>query len=172
MEVILGLHHPLHPLHHLILFYKETGYLEKEKSRCQVYNESRKEYTYCCYRCDFNLHIKCVVAQLEAKFHNHPLTPFGKSITFTCDICSKEGKGMPNLCATNCFWNHRSCASFPRRPKAIRHKHPLHVTHSSFELRESNSWFYQLCVQKVDTHYGLYYCSKCDFVAHLNCALD
>ena len=171
-EVPLGLHHPLHSLHPLILFDEKIGYLEKENSRCQVCNESRKEYTYRCYRCDFNLHIKCAVAQLEAEFHNHPLTPFGKSITFTCDICGKEGKGVPNLCATCCFWIHRSCASFPRRLKVVRHRHPLHLTHSSLELRESDSLFCLLCVQKVDTRYGLYYCSKCDFVSHLNCVID
>ena len=172
-EVPLGLHHPLHPLHPLILFDEKTVYPEeKEKSRCQVCNESRREYTYRCYRCDFNLHIKCAVLELEAEFHDHPLIPFGKSITFTCDICGKEGKGVPNLCATCCFWIHRSCASFPRRLKVVRHKHPLHITHSSLELRESDSRFCLLCVQKVDTRYGLYYCSKCDFVAHLNCAID
>ena len=43
--------HPLHPLHPLILFDEKTVYpKEKEKSRCQVCNESRKEYTYRCYR--------------------------------------------------------------------------------------------------------------------------
>nr|XP_023878549.1 uncharacterized protein LOC111991006 [Quercus suber] len=172
-EVPLGLHHPLHPLHPLILFDEKTVYPEeKEKSRCQVCKESRNEYTYRCYRCDFNLHMKCAVLQLEAEFHDHPLTPLGKSITFTCDICGKEGKGVPNQCATCCFWIHRSCASFPRRLKVVRHKHPLHVTHSSLELRESDSRFCQLCVQKVDLRYGLYYCSKCNFVAHLNCAID
>ena len=172
-EVPLGLHHPLHPLHPLILFDEKTVYPEeKEKSRCQVCNESRREYTYRCYRCDFNLHIKCAVAQLEAEFHDHPLIPFGKSITFTCDICGKEGKGGPNVCLPCGFWIHRSCGSFPRRLKVVRHKHPLHVTHSSLELRESDSRFCQLCVQKVDTRYELYYCSKCDFVAHLNCAID
>ena len=171
-EVPLGLHHPLHPLHPLILFDEKTGYLKKENSTCQVCNESRNEYTYRCYHCNFNLHIKCVVLQLEAEFHDHPLTPIGKTITFTCDICGKEGKGVPNLCATCCFWIHRSCASFPRRLKVVHHKHPLHITHSSLELRESDFQFCLLCVQKVDTCYGLYYCSKCDFVSHLNCAID
>ncbi|KAK7817047.1 hypothetical protein CFP56_043387 [Quercus suber] len=91
-EVPLGLHHPLHPLHPLILFDEKTGYLEKENSTCQVCNESRNEYTYRCYHCDFNLHIKCAILQLETEFHDHPLTPIGKTITFTCDICGKEGK--------------------------------------------------------------------------------
>ncbi|KAK7850823.1 uncharacterized protein LOC112028474 [Quercus suber] len=172
-EVPLGLHHPLHPLHPLILIDEKTVYPEeKENSSCQVCNESRNEYSYRCYRCDFNLHIKCAVAQLEAEFHDHPLTPMGKSITFTCDICGKEGEGVPNLCATCCFWIHRSCASFPRKLKVVRHEHPLHITHSSFELHELDSRFCQLCVQKVDTRYGLYYCSICDFVAHLTCAID
>ena len=103
VELPLGLLHPLHPLHPLIIFDKKTSYLEKEKSRCQVCNESRDKYTYWCYHCNFNLHIKCVVLQLEAQFHNHLLTSMGKSITFTCDICGKEDKGVPNQCATCCF---------------------------------------------------------------------
>ncbi|KAK7850842.1 hypothetical protein CFP56_043521 [Quercus suber] len=93
--------------------------------------------------------MKCAVLQHEAKFHVHPLTPFWRWITFTCDICGKEGK-----------------------VKVVRHRHLLHLTHSSLELRESDSRFCLLCVQKVDTRYGLYYCSKCDFVAHLNCAIN
>nr|XP_023894022.1 uncharacterized protein LOC112005960 [Quercus suber] len=170
-EVPLGLHQPLHPLHPLILFDEKTVYPEeKEKSRCQVCNESRNEYTYRCYRCDFNLHINCVV--LEAEFHDHPLTPFWRRITFTCDICGIKDKGRPYLCTTCCFFIHRRCASFPRRVKVVRHRHPLHLTHSSLELSESDSRFCLLCVQKVDTRYGLYCCSKDNFVAHLNCAID
>ena len=53
----------------------------------------------------------------------------------------------------------------------MRHKHLLHLTHSSLEFHQPDTRFCQLCVQKVDTRYGLYYCSRCDFVAHLNCAL-
>uniref|UniRef100_A0A7N2L636 DC1 domain-containing protein n=1 Tax=Quercus lobata TaxID=97700 RepID=A0A7N2L636_QUELO len=79
--------------------------------------------------------MKCAVLELEAEFHDHPLTP---------------------------FW----------RVKVVCHRHPLHLTHSSFELRESDSRFCLLYVQKVDTRYGLYYCSKCNFVAYLNCAID
>ena len=172
MEVLLWVAPSLAPIHPLILFDKKIGYLEKENSTWQVCNESHNKYTYRCYHCDFNLHIKCAVLKLEAEFHNHPLTPIGKTITFTCDICGKEGKGVPNLCATCCFWIHRSYDSLPRRLKVVHHKHLLHITHSSLELRESDSRFCLLCVQKVDTCYGFYYCSKCDFVSHLNCAID
>ena len=79
---------------------------------------------------------------------------------------------MPYLCNPCGFLIHRKCAYFPRRIKVVCHKHPLHITHSSLELYESDSRFCQLCVQKVDTRYGLYYCSKCDFVAHLSCAIN
>ncbi|XP_030958580.1 uncharacterized protein LOC115980479 [Quercus lobata] len=133
------------------------------------------EYTYRCYRCNFNLHVRCasLLPTLEAEFHDHPLTPIWKWITFTCDLCGiKEDKGMPYLCNPCGLLIHRKCAYFPRRLKVVCHKHPLHITHSSLELDESNSRFCLLCVQKVDTRYGLYYCSKCDFVAHLNCTLD
>ena len=133
------------------------------------------EYIYRCYYCNFNLHVRCasLPPTLEVEFHNHPLTPIWKWITFTRDFCGiKEDKGMPYLCNICGFWIHRRCAYyFPRRLKVVRHKHPLHVTHSSLEFDESDSRFCQLCVKKVDTHYGLYYCSICDFVAHLNCAI-
>ncbi|KAL4615747.1 hypothetical protein ACB092_07G149200 [Castanea dentata] len=79
---------------------------------------------------------------------------------------------MSYLCNPCGFSIHRKCAYFPRRIKVVRHKHPLRITHSSLKLQESDSQFCLLCVQKVDTCYGLYYCSKCDFVAHLNCAID
>ncbi|KAK7840228.1 uncharacterized protein LOC112037946 [Quercus suber] len=174
-ELPLGLHHPLHPIHPLILFDEYTSYLEKEKSKCEVCKKSRDEYTYRCYRCDFNLHVRCasLLPTLEAEFHDHPLTPFWNWITFTCNLCGiKEDKGMPYLCNPCGFSIHRKCAYFPRRLKVVRHKHPLHITHSSLELHESDSRFCLLCVQKVDTCYGLYYCSICDFVAHLNCAIN
>ncbi|XP_050267190.1 uncharacterized protein LOC126711013 [Quercus robur] len=170
-ELPLGLHHPLHPAHPLILIDESTGYLQKENSKCIVCKEFCWEYSYCCYRCDFNIHIKCGVLELEAEFHDHPLTPICKLITFTCDLCGKEDKGVPNLCSSCGFWIHNKCAHFPEKIKVARHRHLLHLTHSSLELHESDSRFCQLCVQKVETRFGLYYCSRCDFVAHLDCAM-
>ena len=78
---------------------------------------------------------------------------------------------MPYLCVPCHFWTHKSCASCLCRVKVIRHKHPLDLIHS-LEVHQSDSRFCQICVQKVDTNYGLYYCSKCDFVAHLDSAMD
>ena len=80
-EVPLGLHHPLHPIHPLILFDEKTHYPEeedKQKTKCQLCNESRRQYTYRCYRCDFNLHATCasLPPTIESQVHHHPLTPF------------------------------------------------------------------------------------------------
>ena len=175
-ELPLGLHHLLHPKHPLILFClrryenKEFPY---ENGKCEVCKEvDPYQYSYGCSRCNFNIHIGCIVSPIQAEFHDHPLIPSCKSITFTCDICGTEGKGVPNLCLTCGLWIHRGCARYPRRVKVARHKHPLHLTHSSQEVDQSNSRICPLCVQKVDTHYGLYYCSTCDFVTHLDCAMD
>uniref|UniRef100_A0A2N9FQF4 Phorbol-ester/DAG-type domain-containing protein n=1 Tax=Fagus sylvatica TaxID=28930 RepID=A0A2N9FQF4_FAGSY len=175
-ELPLGLHHPLHPKHPLILFgpyrYEEKEF-PYENGKCEVCKEvDRYQYSYGCSRCNFNIHIGCTVSPIQAEFHDHPLIPIGKSITFTCDICGKEDKGVPVSCGPCSFLIHRRCASFPRRVKVVRHKHPLHLTHSSHEVDQSDSRICPLCVQKVDTHYGLYYCSTCDFVTHLDCALD
>nr|XP_023901019.1 uncharacterized protein LOC112012878 [Quercus suber] len=176
-EVPLGLHHPLHPIHPLILF-DPWRYSEKEREfyKCELCKEYKNVYIYRCSRCDFNLHITCASlapTTMELEFHDHPLTPIWKWITFTCDICGKEDKGMPYLCNPCNFWVHRRCAYklYPRKVKVVRHKHLLHLTHSSLEFHPSDSRFCQICVEKVDTHYGLYYCSRCDFAAHLDCAM-
>uniref|UniRef100_A0A7N2L4N9 DC1 domain-containing protein n=1 Tax=Quercus lobata TaxID=97700 RepID=A0A7N2L4N9_QUELO len=69
---------------------------------------------------------------------------------------------------------HNTCASLPLRLKVLVHRHPLHLIHSSLEveLHQSDSRFCQLCAQKVNTNFGFYYCSRCDFIAHLDCAAD
>ncbi|KAL4633513.1 hypothetical protein ACB092_04G127900 [Castanea dentata] len=168
VEVPRELHHPLHPKHAFILFDKWIYRDDHEYSKCEVCKEFRAEYTYGCSSCNFNIHNRCAPLPLTLEFevHNHPLTCFWKLIKFTCDLCGIEGNVVPYAIS-----GHKSCASCLRKVKVIRcHKHPLHLTYS-LEV-QSNFRFCQLCVQKVDTNYGLYYCSSCDFVAHLNCAMD
>lgn len=114
-KVSLRLHHPLHPILPLILF-PPWRYLDNEREfyKCELYKEDRSQYTYRCSCCDFNLQITCASLRptMEAKFHNHPLTSFWKWITFTCDLCGKEHKGMPYLCNPCGFWIHRKCVVY------------------------------------------------------------
>ena len=172
-ELPLGLHHPLHHKHPLIIFPTWRYYDNKDYEKCEVCKENQGGYGYRCSHCNFNLHITCasLAPTMEAEVHDHPLTPFWKWITFTCDLCGKGGEGMPYQCNPCGFGIHRECASFLHRVKVIRHKHPLNLIHS-LEVHQLDSPFCQICVQYVDTNYGLYYCYKCEFVAHLHCAMD
>ena len=143
-ELPLGLHHPLHPIHSLILFNpKRYSKEEREFYKCELCKEYKDEYTYRCSRCNFNLHITCAsllpTLEAEAVMHDHPLTPLWKWFTFTCDFCGKEDKGMPFLCNTCGIWIHRRCAyQFPHIVKVVCHKHLLHLTHSSLEFHQPN----------------------------------
>ena len=156
-ELPLGLHHPLHPKHPLILFPK-WRYQKKEfpyeDGKCEVCKEVRYGgYRYCCSQCDFNLHIRCANLPLtiESEVHNHPLTPFWKFEKFTCNLCGKEGSNVVRyLCAPCHFWTHKSCASFLRRVKVIRHKHPLDLIHS-LEVHQSDYQFGMWSVPRPQT---------------------
>ena len=63
---------------------------------------------------------------------------------------------------------HLKCAVLPLTVKHISHHHALSLTSSS-QVNQSHRRICHLCVKKVDTE-KVYYCSKCNFVAHLDCA--
>ncbi|KAL4607521.1 hypothetical protein ACB092_09G180700 [Castanea dentata] len=88
---------------------------------------------------------------------------------FTCDFCGKEGN-LPFLCVPCSFGIHTSCAACLPTVKVTRHEHPLQLIHS-LEIHQSNSRICLLCVKKVDTRW-VYYCSICDFIAHLRCGMN
>ncbi|XP_065618421.1 uncharacterized protein LOC111994136 [Quercus suber] len=106
----------------------------------------------------------------KVQIHDHSLTLLRKLITFTCDACGKEGKDTPYLCLTCAFCVHPICASLHRTVKHVRHQHTLNLTYS-LQIQPDHQ-ICLLCVEKVDTNYGFYYCSSCTFVAHLSCAAD
>jgi hypothetical protein len=63
---------------------------------------------------------------------------------------------------------HLKCAALPLIVKSTSHHHALSLTRSS-QVNQSHRRICRLCVKKVDTE-KVYYCSKCNFVAHLDCA--
>ncbi|KAK7846528.1 hypothetical protein CFP56_007846 [Quercus suber] len=168
-ELPLMFHHPLHPIHPLILINESTRHPEKEISRCDLCKDYCGEYSYHCYRCNFNLHIRCIVVQLKANFHDHPLTPIGKSIIFTCDICGKEDKNVANLCAPCSLWIHRKCGRFPHKVKVVpteiehfSHEHDLKLTNEVLNNKKCNG-----CVRDILPPF--YNCAKCNFFLHKSC---
>ena len=100
-ELPLGLlHHPLHPLHPLLLFDEYNSEVNKDFSNCQVCKKYRAEYCYGCFRCNFKLHIRCgsLAPTTEApEVLHHPLTPYWKWMTFTCDLCAKDSKSYGTI---------------------------------------------------------------------------
>ena len=167
-ELPLELQHPLHPNHPLIL---TKGI--KKYNKCVDCNEFRFQYIYHCSLCNFSIHSGCsfrlTIKSAVHKDHDHSLTRIWKLMKFTCDFCGKEGN-LPFLCVPCNFGIHTSCATCPPTVKVTRHEHPLQLT-QSLEIHQSNSRNCLLCVKKVDTHW-VYYCSICDFIAHLHCSMN
>ncbi|KAK7834055.1 hypothetical protein CFP56_025111, partial [Quercus suber] len=148
--------HPIHDKHPLIIF--KTPPYDKETCTCNICGEPCMRFIlYHCPLCKIDVHFKCLLLSIsiESEIHNHPLTLFGKSITFICDFFSKESKSMPYICAGSIcgFWAHRKCASLPPIVKRMRHKHPLIPTNSikddHYEHRVCQLW-----VKNVDTTMG------------------
>ena len=163
---------PLHKKHPLVL--QKTSRHDGGTSKCNHCNSVCLEFFYHCPLCKFVLDIKCASSLkfiIVVEIHDHPLALFQGSIPFTCGFCGKKDVDRPYLCAICGFWIHRNCASLPHMVKCRRHKHPLKLT-NSFKANQSRHQLCQLCVKKVDTNHGIYYCSSCDYVAHLGCATD
>ncbi|XP_059455318.1 uncharacterized protein LOC132185576 [Corylus avellana] len=169
-ELPRKLHHPLHPKHPLLLIHVS----QKRGGKCEgCKRDHLLSFVYSCVDCNFNLDNKCASLPLiiQADNHDHSLTLMRKSVSFTCDACGKEGKGMFYLCHVCAFLVHVQCASFPLIVKLIRHSHPLTLT-NSLQVNEFCQRLCLLCVKNVDTDYMFYYCSTCDFITHLHCATN
>jgi len=173
-EQSLELKHPLHPQHLLILQKRSQYYVEfLDGDRCNFCNKHiRMGYFYQCPHSDFNLHLKCasIPFTVKAEFHDHPLKLLRKSVSFTCDACGKKDEDMYSyLCTSTLTCSlmvHRKCVALPLTVKHTGHCHALNLTQSS---QVSDHRICLLCVKKADTD-RVYYCSKCNFVAHLDCA--
>jgi hypothetical protein len=170
------LEHPLHPKHPLLLMIWSS--LEGD-FKCEGCNkeEHLRGFIYHCSHCNFSLESKCASLPLtvQAEIHQeHPLTLMRRSVSFTCEACGKEGKGMFYLCAMCPFLVHLQCSSSPLLVKHIRHTHPLHLTNSlqQPQLNQSDQRLCLLCAKMVNTNYMVYYCSTCDFVTHLHCGAN
>ncbi|KAK7830734.1 hypothetical protein CFP56_028018 [Quercus suber] len=167
-ELPLGLHHPSHPNHPLIIFdpctYRDNNREEYDKfSKCNICGQQTNEYSHCYYWCNFIIHSRCSSLSLtiQTKVRDHQLTRIWKLMKFTCDFYGKKGN-LLYCCVQYDFAIHSCCAACPRRLKVYHHNYPLHLT-PSLEVHQSDSPICLLCVRKVDTLY-LYYCSSCDFV--------
>ncbi|KAB1227140.1 hypothetical protein CJ030_MR1G027741 [Morella rubra] len=133
---------------------------------------------YICTTCPFVVHLKCSSITLSAKpptidaeIHEHPLILVPRSSPFTCDACGKEDKARFYFCTICSFVVHQKCTSLSSTVKVLIHKqHPLNVIYS-LQDNQSHRKACPICAQTVNTNYRFYYCSSCDFLTHLHCAI-
>ncbi|KAL9373693.1 hypothetical protein Peur_033313 [Populus x canadensis] len=164
--------HPEHPLR----------LLPNHDTMCDFCNETCYEsFVYCCFVCEFNLHIKCafppcVYAADQDQGHQFRRllnSPSLKSISFTCNACGTDGDDSPLVCTMCQLLVHEECISLPGTLKTALHHHPriIHTYHPQQCIKSINKYC-GICCREVDTEYGVYYCPDCDFVAHVNCSRE
>ncbi|TYJ16201.1 hypothetical protein E1A91_A10G234400v1 [Gossypium mustelinum] len=140
---------------------------------CQICQKASNldDVVYFCSICKFVLHIRCVSSPLiiEDKLHHeHSFILFQRQVSF-CDACGTIGNYVPYICSTCNIAVHKKCISVPRIIKFYQHQH--NISHTYFiEQREHETWECRFCFEEVNTEHGSYFCSKCNFIVHVNCA--
>ncbi|XVF83469.1 hypothetical protein PTKIN_Ptkin16aG0489400 [Pterospermum kingtungense] len=164
------INHFFHRKHPLILQLKDVGL------PCHLCQETKpNQILYCCSICEFALHIECASPPpiIEDKSHPHPFTLFWRHVSFICDACGTPGNHASYICSTCCLIVHKKCISLPgtlRHP--MHYGHPISRTYFLGQY-EIGSWECRIChVEDVNSRHGGYYCSVCNYVAHVNCAIE
>ncbi|GKU97274.1 hypothetical protein SLEP1_g10442 [Rubroshorea leprosula] len=169
-ELPLEINHPCHRKHSLLLLPNPPPH--QEECSCHWCEESYRGFVYYCSLCEFGF--KATDAFLEtiiAKTHEHPLNPISATISFTCNACGIDGKQFCFTCTKCSLIVHTDCISVQRTIKITRHRHRL--SHIYF-LREKETRRREcnICHDEVNVEYGSYFCSDCNYFAHVNCAID
>ncbi|TYI91799.1 hypothetical protein E1A91_D02G019700v1 [Gossypium mustelinum] len=165
------LNHKYHHKHPLTLQFNS------ERLSCKICGENNEEaigFVYGCSPYKFVVHIECVSESLdlvvEDKSHEHPFTLFTKRSSFICDACGVEGSYTSYICCTCNIMVHKKCTSLPRIIKSKWHDHRLF--HKYFLcIEDFRDLDCIMCNYEVSTDYGSYYCSECDVIFHVKCAM-
>ncbi|TYH81928.1 hypothetical protein ES332_D02G020000v1 [Gossypium tomentosum] len=163
------LNHKCHHKHPLTLQFNS------ERLSCKICEVTRRRgFVYGCSPCKLVVHIECVSESLdlvvEDKRHEHPFTLLLRGSSFICDACGIEGSCASYICCTCNIMVHKKCTSLPRIIKSKWHDHRLF--HKYFLRREDFRVLdCIMCNCEVSTEYGSYYCSECDVIFHVNCAM-
>ncbi|KAL1079855.1 hypothetical protein V6Z11_D10G247400 [Gossypium hirsutum] len=169
LELPLEINHPCHRHHSLFLQFNN------DHLPCQICQETQHEgLVYCCSICKFVLHTGCVSPPPiieDPSTHEHPFTRCLKNLSFNCDACGTLGNYVSYNCLTCSLMVHKKCITLPRFIKSIWHDHP--ISHNYFVVdNECTTHDCGFCHEDVNMESGSYYCSKCKFIIHVNCALQ
>ncbi|EOY18272.1 Cysteine/Histidine-rich C1 domain family protein, putative [Theobroma cacao] len=166
-EIPIKINLPYHRRHPFILQFNS------EKFPCQNCQETPKPFAYCCSSCKLAIHVECISPPLviEDESHQHPFNLFWKQLPFFCDACGTPGTCISYICLTCGLTVHKKCISLPRVINLPRHKHP--INHINFlgedGLKKKRC---RICDGKVNTDYGVYNCSSCNYICHVICAIE
>ncbi|KAL1834809.1 hypothetical protein ACET3Z_004460 [Daucus carota] len=139
-------------------------------------------WIYCSPGFVFCVCLKCAMFQVDyfisrkikhQSHTQHQLALIQRPSSFKCDACNMEDstKDMSYNCVDCPFWMHKSCADAPT--SFLFHFHEKHPLMLSFSLPRVYHKFEQhcrLCNGKLGELNWLYYCSKCRYFAHFQCA--
>ncbi|XVF83489.1 hypothetical protein PTKIN_Ptkin16aG0492300 [Pterospermum kingtungense] len=96
-----------------------------------------------------------------------PVQPSGLGCDIMCPIF------VSNMCSTCGLTVHKKCISLPPIIQFYQHRHPIFHTVAYFlEKQEFKTWECRICYEEVNTEHGSYFCSKCNYIVHVNCALE
>ena len=168
-ELSPEIQHPAHPNHTLVL---------KKPSKSNICDACRGDcercFVYRCTSCNFDLDIECA-SDWQTKpddCHQHDFFPILHQIHFSCEVCGDDRNSAAQVCRICQLVTHAVCTQRPRslRIKADRHLLTLIYSLGKVIKAHHHDVLCNLCDKKINLKYAGYYCQRCDFVAHLNCA--
>ncbi|KAI3450131.1 hypothetical protein Pfo_006796 [Paulownia fortunei] len=177
----MELQHIKHPNQTLVLIKKLDADDDRNIDFCHNCCEQCKGFIYRCSesKCIFALDVLCAMPigniKILHRSHKHELVPIRGEALIPCGACEFKHQGLSYLCNVCGFWIHRDCALLPN---TIQHKkhgdgrgHLLSLTYTRplRWLRSFNTC--AICQGKI-TSLGNYFCRRCEFVAHIKCAIS
>ncbi|KAE8714817.1 hypothetical protein F3Y22_tig00110187pilonHSYRG00082 [Hibiscus syriacus] len=105
------------------------------------------------------------------RIHEHPFTLFWKQVPFICDACGTEGRCATYICSKCSLTVHEGCISLSPILKFPRHHHLLSHTfilgQHAIKTRKCEA-----CPEEVNAEHGVYFCIECNYIVHVNFAIQ
>ncbi|XP_038685166.1 uncharacterized protein LOC119985070 [Tripterygium wilfordii] len=141
-----------------------------ECSLCYTYCHG---FVYACEECkNFYADVRCASIPLKIRHlgHDHRLS-FTRRPSYNryCYSCSfpDEYLFQCNECPFDIDYR---CATLPSTARYWDHEHPLVLTYHTND-DGSDAYYCDICEKERDPKHGYYYCAKCDYAGHPDCAL-
>jgi len=142
---------------------------------CNICSLHHRGFIYNCPKFIFPgkfLDVQCgsMPETLEHEGHEHPFFLALESRNRKCKACPKDNENHVFVCTSCDFILGIKCANLPLIAK---HKYDTHLLKLTYAAKNDYEEYYCLiCEEKRDPMHWFYYCEKCNFSAHPECALE